>query len=92
MMFAVITMVITADSKEQLENDTEALLTTARKHLCQFATLRFQQVDVDTNNRLICYDILDLGKQLMPIGMLVVLDSILNRITQNRAKGKNTFI
>lgn len=31
--------------KEQLENDTEALLTTARKHLCQFATLRFQQVD-----------------------------------------------
>ena len=45
MMFAVITMVITAESKEQLENDTEALLTTARKHLCQFATLRFQQVD-----------------------------------------------
>jgi len=48
--------------------------------------------NVDVNNRLICYDILDLGKQLMPIGMLVVLDSILNRITQNRAKGKNTFI
>lgn len=34
----------------------------------------------------------NLGKQLMPIGMLVVLDSTLNRITQNRAKGKNTFI
>ena len=46
----------------------------------------------NTDNRLICYDILDLGKQLMPIGMLVVLDSILNRITQNRAKGKQTFI
>lgn len=48
--------------------------------------------NVDVNNRLICYDILDLGKQLLPIGMLVVLDSILNRITQNRSKGKNTFI
>lgn len=48
--------------------------------------------NVNVNNRLICYDILDLGKQLLPIGMLVVLDSILNRITQNRAKGKNTFI
>jgi type IV secretory pathway VirB4 component len=48
--------------------------------------------NVDVTNRLICYDILDLGKQLLPIGMLVVLDSILNRITQNRAKGKNTFI
>ena len=51
-----------------------------------------KKTNVDTDNRLICYDILDLGKQLMPIGMLVVLDSILNRITQNRANGKNTFI
>lgn len=48
--------------------------------------------NVDTNNRLICYDILDLGKQLMPIGMLVVLDSILNRITRNRAQGRKTFV
>ncbi|KJS10772.1 MAG: TraE family protein [Peptococcaceae bacterium BRH_c8a] len=48
--------------------------------------------NVDVTSRLVCYDILDLGKQLLPIGMLVVLDSILNRITQNRAKGKNTFI
>jgi hypothetical protein len=51
-----------------------------------------QPTNVNVNNRLICYDILDLGKQLLPIGMLVVLDNILNRITQNRAKGKNTFI
>ena len=48
--------------------------------------------NVDTSNKLICYDILDLGKQLLPIGMLVVLDSILNRITANRTKGKNTYI
>ena len=48
--------------------------------------------NVDTSNNLICYDILDLGKQLQPIGMLVVLDNILNRITANRAKGKNTYI
>lgn len=51
-----------------------------------------QNTNVDTDNRLICYDILDLGKQLMPIGMLVILDSILNRITANRAKGKKTYI
>ena len=50
------------------------------------------QTNVDTSNNLICYDILDLGKQLLPIGMLVVLDSILNRITSNRNKGKNTYI
>lgn len=51
-----------------------------------------KQTNVDTENRLICYNILDLGKQLLPLGMLVVLDSILNRITQNRAKGRNTYI
>ena len=51
-----------------------------------------KQTNVNTGSRLICYDILDLGKQLQPIGMLVVLDSILNRITANRAKGRNTYI
>lgn len=48
--------------------------------------------NVDVNNCLICYDTLDLGKQFHSIGMLVVLNSIINRITQNRAKGKSSFI
>lgn len=51
-----------------------------------------KQTNVDTSNRLICYDILELGEQLRAIGMLVILDSILNRITVNRQKGKQTFI
>ena len=51
-----------------------------------------KQTNVDTDNRLICYDILELGEQLRAIGMLVILDSILNRITRNRQKGKQTFI
>lgn len=48
--------------------------------------------NVNINSRLICYDIFDLGKQLLPIGMLVVLDSIFNRITMNRTQGRNTYI
>ena len=51
-----------------------------------------QQTNVDTENRLICYDIMELGEQLRPIGMLVILDSILNRITANRRKGRQTFV
>ena len=51
-----------------------------------------QQTNVDTSNRLICYDILELGEQLKAIGMLVILDSILNRITSNRQKGKLTYV
>lgn len=51
-----------------------------------------KQTNVNTDNRLICYDILELGEQLRAIGMLAILDSILNRITANRKKGKQTFI
>ena len=50
------------------------------------------ETNVNTQNRFVCYDIHDLGKQLMPIGMLVVLDNILNRITANKAKGRKTYI
>ena len=45
MMIAVLTMVITADTKEQLEADTETVLTIARKHMCQMAVLKYQQLD-----------------------------------------------
>lgn len=45
MMFAVLTVVLTADTKEQLDSDTETLFTIGRKHLCQFATLKHQQMD-----------------------------------------------
>ena len=45
MMFAVITVALTADSKEQLDNDTDAILATARKHMCQLAVLKYQQLD-----------------------------------------------
>ena len=48
--------------------------------------------NVDTNSRILCYDIRDLGKQLLPVGMLVVLDSVFNRIIRNRMIGKGTWL
>ncbi len=45
MMFGILTMVHLADSKKQLDSDTELILSIARKHLCQMATLKWQQVD-----------------------------------------------
>lgn len=45
MMFAVLTLVHTADTLEELESDSEAILTCARKHLCNMANLKFQQLD-----------------------------------------------
>ena len=48
--------------------------------------------NVDTNSRILCYDIRDLGKQLLPVGMLVVLDSVFNRIIRNRRLGRSTWV
>ena len=45
MMFGVVTLVHIADSLEQLDADTETLLSIGREHLCQFSVLRYQQED-----------------------------------------------
>ena len=48
------------------------------------------RTNVDTNNRVVCYDIKELGKQLKKIGMLIVQDQVWNRVTINRASKKAT--
>ena len=48
------------------------------------------RTNVDITNRLVCYDIKDLGKQLKKIGMLVVQDQVWGRVTQNRSEGRST--
>ena len=45
MMSGVLTIVLTADTLEQLDSDTETLFTIGRQNLCQFATLKYQQLD-----------------------------------------------
>lgn len=51
-----------------------------------------KQTNVNLNNNLISYDISGLGKQLMPIGMLTILDNIFNDITRNKINGITTYI
>jgi hypothetical protein len=48
------------------------------------------RTNVDVNNRFVCYDIKQLGKQLKKIGMLIVQDQVWNRVTINRAQHKAT--
>lgn len=48
------------------------------------------RTNVDITNRLVCYDIKDLGKQLKKIGMLVVQDQVWGRVTENRSQGRAT--
>ncbi|HMM32486.1 MAG TPA: ATP-binding protein [Clostridia bacterium] len=48
--------------------------------------------NVKTDGRLICFDLKDLGGQLKTLGMLIVLDCIINRVSKNRAQGKYTRV
>ena len=48
------------------------------------------RTNVQTSNRIVCYDIKDLGKQLKKLGMLIVQDQVWNRVTVNRAAHKVT--
>ncbi len=50
------------------------------------------QSNVDVNNRIVCYDILELGDQMKSIGLLIMLDNIMNRVMLNRKKGKHTRV
>jgi len=50
------------------------------------------QTNVDTQNRMLVFNVRDLGKQLRTFGMLVVLDQVWNRITRNYVLGNRTFI
>ena len=48
------------------------------------------RTNVDINNRIVCYDIKELGKQLKKIGMLIVQDQVWGRVTANRNEGRAT--
>lgn len=51
-----------------------------------------QRTNVDINNRLTVYDIKDVGPQLMELALQSCLDNIWNKMIQNFAKGKRTWI
>ena len=48
------------------------------------------RTNVDITNRIVCYDIKELGKQLKKIGMLIIHDQVWGRVSANRDEGKST--
>lgn len=48
------------------------------------------QTNVDSNNRIVCFDIKELSNQLKEIGMLIVQDAVWNRVSQNRKLNVST--
>jgi hypothetical protein len=50
------------------------------------------KTNVDINNRMVGYNIMDLGAQLKTMGLLVITDAMINRVTDNWRRGKKTHI
>ena len=78
--------------KAQPEQEAQGLALSFELYIKGNLNMFAHRTNVDTSNRVVSYDIKDLGKQLKTLGMLIVLDYVWNRITMNRAKGKRTWI
>ena len=50
------------------------------------------ETNVNTHSRIVIYDIMDLGRQLKTMGLLIITDAMLNRVTENWRKGKRTHL
>ena len=78
--------------KAQPEKEAQGLALSFELYIKGNLNVFAHRTNVNTTNRVVSYDIKDLGKQLKTLGMLIVLDYVWNRITENRAKGKRTWI
>ncbi len=74
----------------QEEKEAKHVATALEIYVTGSLNLFNHRTNVDVQNRFVCYDIKELGKQLKKIGMLVVQDQVWGRVTANRSAGKAT--
>ena len=76
--------------REQKEQEAQRLATSLEIYVNGSLKVFNHRTNVELNNRMVCFDIKDLGKQLKKLGMLVVQDQVWNRVTINRSANKST--
>lgn len=74
----------------QDEPEAQRLATALEIYVTGSLNVFNHRTNVDINNRIVCFDIKELGKQLKKIGMLIVQDQVWNRVTVNRSAHKST--
>ena len=76
--------------KEQDEKEAQHIRSALEIYVTGSLNVFNHRTNVDITNRLVCFDIKELGKQLKKLGMLVVQDQVWNRVTVNRAEKRST--
>ncbi len=77
---------------EQPEAEAHDLALASELYTTGSLNIFAHQTNVDTGARILCYDIRELDEQLRPVGMVVTLDAIFNRVIRNWRQGKRTWI
>ncbi|WP_101696217.1 VirB4-like conjugal transfer ATPase, CD1110 family [Clostridium minihomine] len=76
--------------EEQEEKEAQHIRAALEIYVTGSLNVFNHRTNVELNNRLVCFDIKELGKQLKKLGMLVVQDQVWNRVTVNRAEKRST--
>ncbi|MBR3429030.1 MAG: ATP-binding protein [Clostridia bacterium] len=76
--------------RKQDEKEAKTLATALEIYVTGSLNVFNHRTNVDVNNRLVCYDIKELGKQLKKLGMLIVQDQVWGRVTANREAHRST--
>ena len=76
--------------KQQPEQEAQRVAAALEIYVYGSLNVFNHRTNVDINNRLVAFDIKELGKQLKTLGMLVIQDQVWNRVTINRAAKKAT--
>jgi type IV secretory pathway VirB4 component len=77
--------------REQTEPEAQRIATSLEIYVTGSLNVFNHRTNVDITNRLVCYDIKELGKQLKKLGMLILQDQVWGRVTANRAQKKTTW-
>ena len=76
--------------RRQEEKEAQYVATALEIYVTGSLNVFNHRTNVDIQNRIVAFDIKELGKQLKKIGMLVVQDQVWNRVTVNREAHKAT--
>ena len=76
--------------RRQKEDEAQRIATALEIYVHGSLNVFNHRTNIELDNRFVCFDIKELGKQLKKIGMLIVQDQVWNRVTVNRAANKST--
>ena len=78
--------------REQEETEAQNIATALEIYVTGSLNVFNHHTNIDLQNRLVCFDLKELGKSLKKLGMLIFMDCVWQRVTLNRAAKKKTWL